>query len=225
MKRVFSAGLALVFMAAMAGSIGGCGCREKVAEKVAEKAIEKAIQADAKKEGKDVDVDVNLKGGSMSIKTKDGSKKMDLNVQDGKMAVKSEGGEEQVSMNADNQSVTVTTKDGTVTSTAGKTAKIPDTFPKDIPLYAGAEIVAVSTMTQNEMFHVQATTADSLKNVAAYYKKELPAKGWTEQQTVSQAGDSPMEMLNFTKEDRTVMVMVTADQGKTAIMLQTAKNE
>jgi DNA replication initiation complex subunit (GINS family) len=52
-----------------------------------------------------------------------------------------------------------------------------------------------------------------------------PAKGWTEQQTVSQSGNSPMEMLNFTKEDRTVMVMLTADQGKTVIMLQTARNQ
>jgi len=80
-----------------------------------------------------------------------------------------------------------------------------------------------SSATQNEMFNLQLVTADALDKVAEYYKKELPAKGWKEENTMSQSGDSPMHMLTYTKEERTAMVMIAKDDNKTQITLQTSK--
>ena len=176
----------------------GCSCRRKVADKV----VEKAIEAQAKKDGKDVDVKMDTKGGSMSIKSKDGS--------------------ESVDMKADGRSFTVKTKDGTMVS--GDAAKLPDTFPKDVPVFPGAKLLMVSTETQNESFSIQMTSTDSIENVASYYKKELAAKGWTEAQSMTQGGDRPMQMLNCTKEDRMVMMTASRDGDKTSITMMTGKN-
>jgi len=201
MKRTFSWTI-IVALAIVVALPLGCGCRQKVTDKIAEKAIEKAIESDAKKDGKDVDVKMDMKGGSMSIKSKDGSGNVD--------------------MKADGQSFTIKTQDGTVVS--GDAAKLPDTFPKDVPVYPGAKLALVSTATQNEMFNVNMTSTDTIENVASYYKKELAAKGWTETQSMTQGGDQPMQMLNYTKEDRMAMVMASRDGDKTTITLATGKN-
>jgi hypothetical protein len=224
MKRMLKGIMAVLVIGTLASGVGGCGCRkkvaEKVSEKVAEKAIEHAIKTNAKQEGKDVDVQVDLKGGAMTIKSKDGKV---IRMNDGQMAVTSQSGEENVSVNTEGGTYSVKSKEGEVTAVTGKNAKVPDNFPKDIPLYPGAEIAAVTTMTQQEMFSVQSTTADSLENTGAYFRKQFAANGWTEKQSMNQAGDAPMQMLTYSKEGRTAMVMLMVESGKTMINLQTAK--
>ena len=176
----------------------GCGCRQKVADK----AIEKVIEAQAKKDGKDVDVKMNSADGSMTITSTDGKEKVD--------------------MKSGDKSFTIQTKDGTMV--AGDAAKLPESFPKDVPVYPGAKPTLVSTMAGNETFNVNFDTADTIDKVGAYYKKELTANGWQEQQTMNQAGDRPMQMLNYTKGERMVMVTVTRDGDKTVLSLMVSKN-
>jgi len=176
----------------------GCGCRQKVADKT----IEKVIETQAKKDGKDVDVKMNSADGSMTITSKDGKEKVD--------------------MKSDDKSFSIQTKDGTMV--AGDAAKLPESFPKDVPVYPGAKPTLVSTMAGNETFTANFDIADTLENVSAYYKKELAANGWKEQQVISQAGDQPMQMLNYTKEERMVMVTVTRDGDKTVLSLMVSKN-
>ncbi len=184
----------------------GCGCRQKVTdkvtEKIGEKVIENAIAADAKKDGKDVKVDMNLKEGKMTIKSKD------------------DGSE--VSIDGDGGTFTTKSADGTSTMATGKNAKVPGDFPKDLPVYAG-EITMASSATQNEMFSIQIASPDPLDKVADFYKKELAAKGWKEENTMTQSGDSPLHMLTYSKEDRTALVMITKDGDKTSITVQTSK--
>ena len=176
------------------------------------------------RDGKDVKVDLNLKEGKMSVKSKDGKDDVDIAMKDGKMSVKSKDGESNVSVDGNDGTFTTKTAEGTFTTTTGKNAKVPDSFPKDRPVYAGAEVTMASSATQNEMFNLQVATADALDKVAEYYKKELPAKGWKEENSISQSGASPMHMLTYTKEERTAMVMITTEEGKTIITLQTSKN-
>ncbi|MEK7533576.1 MAG: hypothetical protein AAB542_04035 [Patescibacteria group bacterium] len=62
--------------------------------------------------------------------------------------------------------------------------KLPDTFPKDFPVYPGAKIVASLSNTQKETgngFIVTFTAPDGhgLGKVIPFYKSELSANGWT----------------------------------------------
>ena len=217
MRRSFTWTIAIALAIVVALPLG-CGCRQKVADK----AIEKVIETQAKKDGKDVDVKMDSAGGTMSIKTKDGSDNVNVNIEQGKMTVTSEGGEKKLDMKSDDKSFSIQTKDGMMV--AGDAAKLPENFPKDVPVYPGAKPTLVSTMAGNETFNVSFDTADTIDQVGAYYRKELTANGWQEQQTINQAGDQPMQMLNYTKEERMVMVTVTRDGDKTVLSLMVSKN-
>jgi len=199
MKKSFTWKLAVGLAIVVALPLG-CSCRQKIADK----AIEKAIETQAKKDGKDVDVKMDTKGGTMSIKSKDGSENVN------------------VDMKSDGSSFSIKTQDGVVLS--GENAKIPDNFPKDVPVFPGAKATLVTTDTKSEMFSVSLTTADTLENVGAYYKKELAANGWKEEQTMTQSGDQPIQMMNYTKENRSVMVTVTRDGVNTALTLMVSKS-
>jgi len=107
-------------------ALAGCGgksAEEKSAEELAERMIEQA----AKAEGAEVDVDVS--SGSVKIRGTD-----------------EEGGTVNVDM--DEESATITSEGGRTTMTAGAAAKIPDDFPKDVPLYEKMKVMAVQHMIQ-----------------------------------------------------------------------------
>ena len=197
MRRSFTWTIAIALAIVVALPLG-CGCRQKVADK----AIEKVIETQAKKDGKDVDVKMNSADGSMTITSKDGKEKVD--------------------MKSDDKSFSIQTKDGMMVT--GDAAKLPENFPKDVPVYPGAKPTLVSTMAGNETFNVSFDTADTIDQVGAYYRKELTANGWQEQQTMNQGGDQPMQMLHYTKAQRTVMVTVTREGDKTVLSLMVSKN-
>ena len=199
MKKSFTWKLAVGLAIVVALPLG-CSCRQKIADK----AIEKAIETQAKKDGKDVDVKMDTKAGTMSIKAKDGSENVN------------------VDMKSDGNSFSIKTQDGVVLG--GENAKIPDSFPKDVPVFPGAKPTLVTTDTKSEMFSVSLTTADTFENVGTYYKKELAANGWKEEQTMTQSGDQPMQMLTYTKENRSVMVTITRDGANTALALMVSKS-
>ncbi len=69
--------------------------------------------------------------------------------------------------------------------------KVPDTFPKDFPLYPGAKVV--SAMSGNESgsnsgFWLTMTTTDSLDKVEAFYKTQFATGGWTVSSTFTTEG-------------------------------------
>lgn len=196
------------------------GCGKKAAEKVAEKTIEEAIKAG---DG-DLDVDVNVKDGVVSITTRDAEGKVGLAISEGKMTVTQEKTEENVVVEGDDESFTMTMGDGDITAVTGKKAKVPDDFPKDVPVYPGSEVLMSMKMSEKQIFTLQLGCADALDTVGAYYKKESAAKGWTESQSMAQGGESPMQMLMFTKEGRMITVTIAREEGKTMINLQTGTN-
>lgn len=200
--------LVLTFMLVVLLSAAGCGksptemAADKAKEAVANKVVEKAIESAASKDGQKVDVDI--KSNSMTITDKDG----------GTIEVKGDD---------NSQSFSVTNEDGTTNITSGAGAKVPEGFPSDVPVYAGAEVLMGGGNAQQGNFTVQLKSADSMENVAGFYKKELVAKGWTEQTSMSQGGDQPMQMLQYAKGDMGVMVMVTVEDGSTMINLSCMK--
>jgi hypothetical protein len=200
MKR-FGNLTAIALLAALVVLPIGCGCQKKITSKVTEKAIEKAIESNAKKDGKDVDVKLDSDKGAVSITSKDGS--------------------ETVKMSSDKNSVSVQTGDGAFSS--GDSAKLPDNFPKDVPLYSNAKLEFVSTQAKDEMFSINFTSQDPIEKVADFFKKELAAKGWTEEQNINQAGDQPMQMMTSQKGDRSIMVTISRESDKTSIAVISGK--
>lgn len=181
------------------------GCGQKVSEKLAEKGMEMA----AKQDGKDVKVDLNTKDGgfSMTVKDEDGK--------DQKMEVKSSG-------DGDNFSMTMSGEGGNVTTLGGENAKIPETFPKDVPQYPGMTPTVVQITPEQQMFMVHAKTTDPVAKVAEFYKKQCADQGWTEQMNLSQDN---MQMLSYLKDKRMLNVNVATEEGATVISLHTMVQE
>ena len=69
--------------------------------------------------------------------------------------------------------------------------KIPDTFPKDFPLYPGVKVLGALSGNQsgaNNGFLLTMSSTDSLDKVSVYYKTQLEKNGWTITETYTQAG-------------------------------------
>ena len=67
------------------------------------------------------------------------------------------------------------------------------------------------------------STASALKDVVAFYEKEMKAKGWAEQEGTMST--DAMSMKTYTKDGRTVQIIITADtsSGKTSVMITEQK--
>lgn len=214
--RYFATSALVIAAAAVLWLAPGCGGDS---DSTAERAIEDAMA----KEGQKAEVDIDSDSGSMTIKSKDGSEDVEMKIDGDQTTVtaKGEDGKTVSTYSSDGDSFTMKTNDGSASMAFGKGAKIPEAFPKDIPIYAGAEIQMSSADTENKTFVVQALSADSVDKVAEYYKKEMKAQGWTEGDGVVQTGDNPMHMLNFDKAGTSAMIMVAAQDGKSLLSITT----
>jgi hypothetical protein len=112
-------------------------------------------------------------------------------------------------------SATFTNNEGSVTVGA---TKLPDNWPSDAPTYANAQIqtaMASNPQTGQAGSAVVFTTSDSAQTVADFYKKDLAAKGWKVEQTVSTGQGT---MLGATKDTRTFGVyIVDSGDGKVSV--------
>ena len=197
----------------------GPGCGKKAAEVVAERAMENAMA----KDGKDAEVKIDSKPGSMTIKSKDGNEDVDIKMDGSGMTIKSKGEDGQTvsTYSSNGETYTLKTEGGGPSMAFGKGAKAPDGFPKDIPIYPGAEIQMSSADPASKTFVVQALSADAVDKVAEYYKKEMKSQGWNEGDGVVQTGANPMHMLNFDKAGSSAMIMVMAQDGKSLVSITT----
>ena len=101
------------------------------------------------------------------------------------------------------------------------TGKIPDTFPKDFPIYPGATVTSAlsgSEKGENNGFWVTLSTADSLDKVVSFYTGKLKASGWETTANYSAGGTSTQTV---TKGDLSGSLAVTRedDAQETQIMI------
>ncbi|MFZ5933222.1 MAG: hypothetical protein ACOYT7_04070 [Patescibacteria group bacterium] len=89
-----------------------------------------------------------------------------------------------VSNNGDK--VTITGEGGQVAFETG--GDLPEDFPADFPVYTGAKLTGSFSAQDEQKGGVSVVweTSDSLAKVSDFYKKELPAKGWTVESTFTQ---------------------------------------
>lgn len=167
----------------LSGALSLTGC-EKMAEKATEKVLEEAIKADSDGE---VDVDIDINDGEMVLKTDEGS----------------------ISTKEDGDEVTIKSKDGNVTSVAGENVKLPDDFPKDIPLPEGIEL-KMAMNGDNNMFIVMGEVKGSYKGIATTMRSELDDNGWKEVIAMSEESSTGALMK---KDNRALNYGITNNNG------------
>lgn len=125
---------------------------------------------------------------------------------------------EKADIDVDKESMRIKTKDGEMTMTAGKSAKLPDNFPKDIPLYGGAALDMVMEVPQG--YSISFATRDEVSKVSQWYLKEMSSQGWTKEASMDM-GDQ--KMLMFKKDERGVNLVIAPDEEQTRVSLNTEK--
>ena len=127
------------------------------------------------------------------------------------------------------------TKTGSTVNVGGGT--VPDTFPKDFPLYPGAKVTSSLSGAQagkNNGFWTTMSTPDSVDKVTAFYKAQLASKGWTIEATYTASGTTTETMTKTgwsgslaissdtsTKETQIVIILGQDDATPTPIATDT----
>lgn len=105
----------------------------------------------------------------------------------------------------DTSSIVATDKDGkTVTVNIGG-GKIPDDYPKDLPIYPGAKTTAVQSTSEKHMVNLMLESGDAMDKIAGFYKSGLESNGWKIENSISTA-----QMTAFTaaKDNRQAILQI-----------------
>lgn len=100
---------------------------------------------------------------------------------------------EGVKVDVENNKQTIETPEGKVT--VGEKLKLPDNFPKNIPVYKKSKIT--SHTTNGDSFFLTAETKDSPKPVIKYYKSAMKKEHWELSQEVLSSGGAGGGLLSF----------------------------
>jgi hypothetical protein len=138
-----------------------------------------------------------------------------------------EGGQANLEINEDDGSVSMTVsggEGGDISIATGDKAEVPADFPSDVPQYPGLDIQSATAMQVNEAFMLQGTTDDAVDAVLQHLKTEAEKQGWTETTSFNQQADGQsLQMLGFSKDDRSLNYMIMVQDGKTNVSITTAK--
>lgn len=118
--------------------------------------------------------------------------------------------------NDSTDSFTIKGKDGENLSFG---AGLPNNFPKDVPVYPGAEVQGTigASGSNGDGSMTTMTTKDPADQVYGFYKDKLGSAGWATEQTLFG--------VSFKKSDRLVTVLANESDGETSIILSVGKAE
>jgi hypothetical protein len=103
---------------------------------------------------------------------------------------------------------------GEISAEFGKDVKIPDSFPKDIPTYPGASVLAGMVAGGGGMVTLQ--TGDDPEDVSAFYRENLAKEGWNLTPEMDLGGQ---RVLAFEKGDRNGAVQVSREGSDTTVVI------
>lgn len=119
------------------------------------------------------------------------------------------------------ESVEITTEDGEVSMKAGKAARLPDGFPKDVHIYGGATVEMAMEMPEG--MSVALKTTDETIKVKEAYRNEMGKQGWSRKSSMDMGEQS---VLMFTKGERVANLAIGSDpEGGTRVSITVARNE
>lgn len=112
--------------------------------------------------------------------------------------------------------VTITGNNGEKMTINSEGAKLPDDYPKDVPVASGAKIV-MSTSVDNKTTkgsNLVLESTDSLDKITEFYKKGLADNGWKISATFAQL---QMTIITAAKDNRELSLSVQQADGKSTI--------
>jgi hypothetical protein len=117
---------------------------------------------------------------------------------------------------AGQSTLTVTGKNGETMTINSEGSKLPDDYPKDVPVASGAKIVMATSVNNadNKGSSLVLESADSFDKTVAFYKKGLADNGWKIDATIS--GEN-MTMLTAAKDTRQLVVQIGESEGKCSV--------
>lgn len=122
---------------------------------------------------------------------------LDLDMKTGEMAVKDE-------------------KSGETLFAVKPTGDVPRGFPADIPVFQPSTVAGSMLVGPNKSLHLE--TDKPMAEVADFYKKAMPERGWQEDHAAQVFGPTPMS--NWMKTQRHVSIVATPpEEGKTLIII------
>ena len=109
-------------------------------------------------------------------------------------------------------------KGGSLKFAAGGGAKVPDTWPKDFPVFAGAKVTMALDTPNGATISFE--TADPPAKVYGFYATTMPGQGWKINVRTSVDDGGTLMMTKDPK--RSATVVVNGSSGKTAVVLSSA---
>ena len=112
--------------------------------------------------------------------------------------------------------VTFTGKNGESMTINAEGSKLPDNYPKDVPVAAGAKIVMATSVDSGDSKGASLIleAADNPDKTVAFYKKSLADNGWKVEATMA---SEQMTMFSATKDTRQLVIQVGQADGKTSV--------
>ena len=117
---------------------------------------------------------------------------------------KATGAKAEVDLSEKKMKITGETDRGTYTINTGEETEIPKDFPDDVFIYRPSK--AVMAMKIPEGYSLTLTTDDDQSKVLSTYRKEMSAKGWSEETSVIMG---PQSMIGYKKDDRAANISIT----------------
>lgn len=138
-----------------------------------------------------------------------------------KRTYKTEDGQVEItqSKSGDDFRMEIKGQDGKSTMTMGATVGIPDSFPKDVPILAGAKPFMNATQDKAEV--LQLKIQQPVAAVAKEYQEKLKAEGWEIESTMNM-GDMSVIHANKGKRNCSVVINKGSDDTESTIQLVVA---
>ncbi len=107
------------------------------------------------------------------------------------------------------------------------TGKIPETFPKDFPVYPGATVTSSLSGAESGKangFWLTLSTKDSVDAVAAFYKKQFADNGWVVGSTYT-SGDTSTQTVTKSTWNGSLAITSAGNSGETQIVIILGQDE
>ena len=114
----------------------------------------------------------------------------------------------------DASSMTFTGKNGETVAINMNGGKVPDDYPKDVPLYEGTKVIMSNSASEKHARHLILDSKDPADKIAEYYKKGLDSNGWKIEGTMNMG---EMNMFTASKDNRQLVVQISNSADKRTI--------
>jgi len=93
--------------------------------------------------------------------------------------------------------------------------KVPDDYPKDVPIYSPAKVVMSQSISEKNARTLMLESTDAADKVVDFYKKGLDGNGWKTESTMTTA---QLTILTATKDRKQVLLQISDNGAKRSVM-------